>query len=224
MRIKESLMKEWDKRLEKHELVEITDQTRSFHLKEKGQWLMSTVITFTKGGIVLSGDLVPGDNGCISARPYGIDWFSSELSPDYLAEKFLRKKFIPELAASEIEDPQGYVMEYLRKKYEHKPDELVKITEQIQEILIELKHGDMSAEGLYRSFEELNLGINIFEDGCPGFCYPPHEVAILSSIQKRFAKMYLLEKEKACLAEKNPAKQTLVAKILASCRRVLTSR
>jgi hypothetical protein len=58
---------------------------------------MSTWLIFGPWGTIITGDLRPSGHGSI-APGYGRAWFSCELEPDYLAGKFLEKKWVPESA------------------------------------------------------------------------------------------------------------------------------
>ena len=71
------------------EVVTLDTDLQAFYLKREGSGrMMSTLIIFSPEGITLIGDLVPCRHGCNSALGYGLRWFSDELSPDYLQEKF----------------------------------------------------------------------------------------------------------------------------------------
>jgi hypothetical protein len=78
-------------------LVEDGEKVKTFLLKkypdssDYSAWLF-----FTPIGIVISGDLSVADHGVI-APGYGLDWFASRQDPDYLAEKFLKTKWVPDL-------------------------------------------------------------------------------------------------------------------------------
>lgn len=84
----------------------VAEQVRIYHLKRNPEsWNMTTVLVFTPGMIVISGDLHPGRgdncNGIICTG-YDFNWFCGQLSWDYLAEKFLDKKWVPEEFAAEL--------------------------------------------------------------------------------------------------------------------------
>lgn len=84
----------WTERLNNHQLTQITDtaKIKAYYLHDKPlneSRMMSTLIMFTPEGIIICGDLCP-KHGVVSDLGYGAKWFSSSLSPDYLAEKFLK--------------------------------------------------------------------------------------------------------------------------------------
>ena len=82
-----------------HVLVPLLNESGfcAYKMWKPGTNILSTLITFTPCGIVLQGDLTPERNGSAS-RGYGEEWFSGDLYPDYLAEKFLQKRWVPEEA------------------------------------------------------------------------------------------------------------------------------
>lgn len=81
----------YGKNLKQHFLYQVIDtaEVQAYYLKAPGKarW-ESTYIMFTHEGIVLSGDLCPS-YGVVSNYGYGVEWFSNELSPSYLCEKFM---------------------------------------------------------------------------------------------------------------------------------------
>lgn len=79
--------------LKDHELTMIADtpDIKAFYMKKPGTGIFSVLLMFTPEGIGLTGDLTFGDGGLWSARGgYGLGWFSSDLSEDYLCSKFLK--------------------------------------------------------------------------------------------------------------------------------------
>lgn len=76
---------------------------KAFYLKEPGMGRMqSTLFLFTPEGIIITGDLCPGNdsrNSGVQAFGYGLSWFSQPLSEHYLCSKFLCEEFRRELAA-----------------------------------------------------------------------------------------------------------------------------
>jgi hypothetical protein len=86
-----------------------TPQVKGWYLKIPGYGrTCSTLLLFTREGIVIMGDLCPGQNGVISCLGYGWEWFAGRLSENYLCEKFLRREFVLEKA---IEDLRRAIIE-----------------------------------------------------------------------------------------------------------------
>ena len=85
----------WREEFSRHELTLLCgDQwyTAIWLLRKPGTSVYSVHICFTPAGIVLTGDVMFGDSRAVATYPgYGVEWFASTLSPDYLAEKFLTK-------------------------------------------------------------------------------------------------------------------------------------
>lgn len=82
-----------------------TPQVKGWYMKRPGAGrMMSTLILFTREGIVVFGDLCPKQNGVISTLGYGEDWFAGRLSEDYLCEKFLHREFVLENAIAELRE------------------------------------------------------------------------------------------------------------------------
>lgn len=93
--------------LKDHVLEQVldTEKFRAFYLKKPGGGrMMSTLIMFTPEGIVITGDLCPGQRGVISTLGYGLDWFAGKLSEDYLCQKFFQQGWHRELAERELEE------------------------------------------------------------------------------------------------------------------------
>lgn len=67
-----------------------------------GSWMESTRILVSRHPlpeqIIITGDLCPGSNGILSDFGYGVGWFGSRKSEEYLCEKFLRREWVPERA------------------------------------------------------------------------------------------------------------------------------
>lgn len=82
----------------KLDLVEKGKAVETYLLRKyEDRSVMSCYILFTPAGIVITGDLRVENHGVI-APGYGKDWFAQDLEPRYLAEKFLRKDWIPQAA------------------------------------------------------------------------------------------------------------------------------
>lgn len=90
-----------------HILIEqgSTDRIRSFYLKHKDRQvygrMQSTYFLFTPEGIIITGDLCPGNdsrNSGVHAFGYDLHWFAGRLSESYLCEKFLTESWHADLA------------------------------------------------------------------------------------------------------------------------------
>jgi len=90
--------------IEGHVLEQVldTEKFKAFYLRPpSGGRMMSTLFVFTPEGIVIMGDLCPGNrggNGTVSVFGYSLGWFVEKLGGSYLCEKFLRKGWHAELA------------------------------------------------------------------------------------------------------------------------------
>lgn len=101
---------EYNAMFEKHFLEQVldTEKFKAFYLKEPGMGRMqSCLILFTPEGIIICGDLCPGNdprNSGVHAFGYGLTWFAGHLSSGYLCEKFLSKEWHKELAIEDCRD------------------------------------------------------------------------------------------------------------------------
>jgi hypothetical protein len=87
------------------ELPSVPGGVRAFWLRKPGTGIYSLLVSFLPSGhIALSGDLtIGGSHGCVSATGYGLDWWVSDLYEDYLATKFLEKRWQPQVAKRDLE-------------------------------------------------------------------------------------------------------------------------
>lgn len=141
---------------------------------------MSTLLLFTPVGIALMGDLTPERNGSVSALGYGLEWFKNEMSEGYLCEKFLEKKFVPELALRDLRDPDGLI------RSDATPEQL--------EALDRIARTIHDYDGSLLAHELLFAGFDIC-DGVPGWGYHPGEAGWLCAIQRKFRELYLASLE-----------------------------
>lgn len=183
--------------LSKHVLTEIlsgpcpashqTEPVRLFRMAEPGTRVMSVDLFFGAGRIWISGDLrVTEDRGVISDLGYGLSWFAGQLYPDYLAEKFLRKRHVPTRAVAELMDRAE---RYFEDHCVDEPDEEDRqVKRALEEAAAQGEHGPCaSSHELFELFGDLGLDTS---DGAPGWGYDPDEVEWLSAIQQRFAELY----------------------------------
>jgi len=168
------------------ELSEVSEKTQSFYLKIPGEGRMeSCLVTFTPEGIVIHGDLTPCRNGVISCYGKGINWFRGELSPCYLAEKFLEKGFHAKEAAKEMRDHQHWI------HGDPEDDLSTPLTaedweKEVIELCDDLEYGDCTHQDLYEWLSDRDIDT----DDIPGWTYNPRDVKLLSAIQERFAELY----------------------------------
>lgn len=159
----------------------------AYYLKDPTEGrMMSTLLLFSPEGIVLQGDLTPERNGSVSCYGYGIGWFGSRNSEDYLCEKFLAKTFVQEAAIAELKDPESC----WRDSGGVETADLVERMARLDEIIEDLEQDGHDAEWLS---SELSDAGYMVDDGPPGITYEPSEAGWLCAIQQRFAELYQQE-------------------------------
>lgn len=173
---------EWQrKELANHELVPVTEseKIKAYYIKKPGTRTMSTLLVFTPEGIALMGDLTPTRHGTVSCLGYGLNWFTGQLSSDYLCSKFLEEDYLPELGRRRILEG---ILEQRREK------------RLSQERARELWNACPEEPGPeeYWNFLADNLYI---PDETP-MDYRPEESSWLCAIQERFRELYYSYQEK----------------------------
>lgn len=163
-----------------------------FRMAEPGTRMMSVDLIFAANRIFISGDLrVTGDRGVVSDLGYGLAWFAGLNGEDYLAEKFLRKRYVPELAVEGLKDlAERYFADRFLEDEEPTDEAKWKKLRIDEEVERGTSGACCSQTELYEFFQELNLDTS---DGVPGFGYDPAEVGWLAAIQQRFAELYAAE-------------------------------
>lgn len=140
------------KELAEHVLTELPSApggVRAFWLRKPGTGLYSLLVSFLPSGhIALAGDLtIGGSHGCVSATGYGLAWWVSNLSEDYLASKFLEKKWQEAVAKRGVE--------------QHRDDAIrdgdTAFAEKWQAVLDALSDGDMGPDDLLRAMDEAGI-------------------------------------------------------------------
>lgn len=175
--------------LKSHVLTEIvsTPEVRVFKMAQPGTRMMSVDVVFTAGRIWLSGDLIVGDGrGVISDLSYGLNWFAGQLGADYLAEKFLRKRFVPELAICAMHTAIGDLRE------QHEGEEMPEMDAMRIRRLEEALEDADDHSGVTRhaeAFHDFWCETMICYEG-EGYGYDPTEQGWLAAIQERFAELY----------------------------------
>lgn len=190
----------------------ITDEARVYHLKKyPDRWTMTTVLVFTPGMIVISGDLHPGRGDArtgIICTGYDFNWFTGQLSYDYLAEKFLNRKWVPEVFQKEL---YNYAEQWDKDHPEDEEDghrrqlwcvgweEIEDATQ--ADALRRFAEDEQCFDTAYNAIEnapswyDKDTGNWIspfdFEFGSMGYTYDSIEVGWLSAIQRRFRETVL---------------------------------
>lgn len=168
------------KALSEHVLETVLESEKisAYYLKRPGQGrMMSTLILFTPEGIVLQGDLTPGQNGNVSTYGYGRGWFSGQLSGSYLCEKFLKTEFRVDLAMDAMK------RSILEHRYSGKWSK-----DHARELWDGLPSADEhDGRRCYKYWSD-----DPNEDGCdfPAYGYNLAEAGWLCAIQERFAALY----------------------------------
>jgi len=165
------------KALEKHEIkfeAQHGDYFHIFHLRNPARSMYQVWITFLPTGIVITGDLrITNEHALGSCESKDERWFAGELDAEYLASKFLKKRWCPELAANSLS-------ELLDERLgEHKLDRMKRLIELLQRRAME-----------YQDFEDECDGLIDYGDGLPGYGYAPSEVGWLYALQRKFAELY----------------------------------
>lgn len=179
----------YDQWLAKHTLeahVE-TPQLQAYYLRPAGGGRMQSVfIIFSKEGIVICGDWCPNDNeGAISAYGYGRDWFSGKLSAGYLAEKFLRHEYIPEVGA---EDLKRHIIQ-ARRAHADRPDSNWHVTKEAAREAFDRVGSEIDYSELAEIFYEVTPHADL-SDRRMGQTYERRSHALLCAIQRRFAQLW----------------------------------
>lgn len=140
--------------LKNHYLEQVldTEKFKAFYLREPGMGRMqSCLFMFTPEGIVICGDLCPGNdsrNSGVHAYGYGLSWFSQGLSGSYLCEKFLTKEWHPELAVEDCRDIAERIMLGETNQFDRDQvleellDERHTLAEQLGDYRHDLRHPD----------------------------------------------------------------------------------
>jgi hypothetical protein len=169
------------------DIIEEGEHFKLYYLHKPNTSMGSVYIAFSKRYILIFGDMTPSYNGDVSRIGYGEDWFSGELSEDYLCEKFLRKGWHKEHAIRYLEDES--CLEYLFG--EDCVDEKTKTI--VSDIISELEDGEMDATRLYDRLTDEGI---VLDEGVPGWGYDPQESSVLHEIQKKFSELISLKQVK----------------------------
>jgi hypothetical protein len=151
-----------------------TPTLKAWYLRSKpSRRLGSSLILSTVEGLIITGDLCPGQNGVCSTYGYGADWFAGRLSPNYLCEKFLQREFVPALAERHLRER---IVALRREGSIEKAD---------ARDAWNAIHDDLSPDEAYA----IERDIGDEAEGL-GYGYNPSERRWLCAIQERFASLY----------------------------------
>ena len=190
------------------EVKEISAHGKIFLLRKyPDRTMMSTYIIFTGFGIIISGDISVSGNGVIAKEGLGLDWFIKDHDPNYLASKFLKKRWIPEKAIEfwkrSLEALQNTESD-LNPEYVRKPRTWKIGYRMIQGTLIdaleELMEYDRHFETSSVLFTYMPMHLSGHDSWAPyfdsesiaqsGWGYDTNEVTWLYGIQRRFAELF----------------------------------
>lgn len=159
------------------EMVLNSGDYKGYYLQPPGGGRFNSVlIMFTPEGIVLAGDHAPCRTGLVSNIGYGLDWFSSEKSPDYLCQKFgLERGFVRDHALTYVEEELKTLREASIVNEE--------AVEEWTELKEKLEADDIDSHDFYTTLRDLN--VDAFYEVALG--YDPNTMAKLAAIQHRFA-------------------------------------
>jgi len=152
-----------------------------YRLKKPGTRNYSCQLTFTPEGIAIQGDITPEGNNGSCSRGKSLGWFIRELSPDYLASKFLEKKWIAALAVEELD----YELKHLAEDWGDDAEEYL-----IQRDMLQRLRGSADSGNEYEFYSACEEEGYDLSEGIPGWGYCPTEVALLSAIQRTFRRLY----------------------------------
>ena len=198
--------------ISKHVLTCVQEgEVTSFYLHKPGEngrmetRMMSSLIVFTGENIVITGDLSPGQYGVASSVGYGLPWFVSELSPNYLASKFLRNNvWEADRARERLGD---YMKEHIKDAASARDKSELERLKKLREI--------MKRPWLYDSeftwYDEVSAVIPELWDHSYFWDYPTGDFCWLAAIQKRFREayqLYLADKEASAASQR----KALIAK------------
>jgi len=161
-------------------------QAYRLHCPSQGG-IFSCTIVFTDAGISILGDITPERNGSCTARAYGKNWFARAKSPQYLAEKFLTERFVPQYAAAELRCEDSWMREQIRDDHSIDDARKKQIFQELEDLANSVEDGSLEPVALINGLSDLGFEC---DEGVPGWDYCPREVGILAAIQQAFARLY----------------------------------
>lgn len=186
-----------------HSLVQLPGgkNLEAFQLvPEGGGWMQSTIITFFGPRpewkqIAVTGDLCPGggraNRGILSNWGYGLGWFGSPKSEEYLCEKFLSEIWLPEKCKAWLEDTRNDLRVEIaagEKDAAENRGTVAKIDAMLADWESLTENGPASiVEVRDRLYDD--LGQWAIDDGIPGYGYDPREAGLLCAAQQAFVRL-----------------------------------
>lgn len=177
-------------RLKNHVLTKVSEDPETYYLHEPGEdgemetRIMSTLIVFTQENIVVTGDLSPGRNGVISCLGYGVEWFSGQLSGDYLASKFLDKVWEADYAQRDL---NAYIKERASDAWYDRDRDTIKKLKELRDFARESHWIFENGHEFHNQISEYIVDLWDYEMGID---YPSGDYEWLIAIQRQFAKKY----------------------------------
>ena len=170
------LKKMYTEEFKDHQLME---QGIVYSMHKPGTMIMSVWIAFFSKRICVTGDAIIEGHGVVSTVGYGKGWFVGRLGEDYLGEKFLFTRWVPE-AAKDFVDDELEAATSINCEEE-------KVDQERIDALWDIKNS--------HSWEEHEFG-QIWEahaidcEDWPSRRYDPRAISMLSVIQQRFRELY----------------------------------
>jgi hypothetical protein len=157
-------------------------RVRCYRIRRPGTLMESTILTEVAGDLTISGDLCPGNGGGVtSCLGYGLEFFGTPKSHDYLCSKFLRQDvhldLLDEWHTELMADRAG--AEELWGAF----------SDDEWERLGWLSAGDSYGPGGFLQ-GLADVSGRFFEDGPPGYGFDRHERRTLVMLHERFAKLW----------------------------------
>jgi len=163
------------------------DGDHGWLMRKQDTMLCSTVLIFQFNHIFISGDFSPCRNGVVSCVGYGLEWFTGQLYPGYLAEKFLERKWCPLRAKHHIK----WMIEQAREDEESSNSERTAVIRSLNSVIDEYHlHTTVDYDNAIEEHVMAFFGYDT-EMVYPRLGYDISEVAQLSAIQQTFRKFYL---------------------------------
>lgn len=153
-----------------------TPPVKCYRVGRRGERNYSFLVTFDPEGIVLQGDITPEPNGSTS-RGKDLWWFAANLSPDYLAEKFLQPRVTVERAKYDLDT-------MLDDLLDDPTDWNVGAAAAIRRAQRQVDNGDLDGAAHTLNEEGLN------DERSLGFGYDPQQVVVLAGLQRTFSRLW----------------------------------
>ena len=193
-----------DERFKHIERLPSSGIVTSFYLRAEPKSRMESVLVmFSPEGVQIVGDMTFGreSNAFVSNGGYGVGWFSSELSEDYLLEKFMRRSLQWDVAEADVdivvEEAVEALEEQWRKDGEWDEIEHVDVVLLFREVNItKLRDHRDDALAAISARDEMALADAIIAiGGCDamesfGLGYDTVDAGVLIGIQRAFRRLY----------------------------------